>query len=99
MRADVQGDGGAPALAGRILARVQDCDGTVLADLRFLTEWDKGMVPSSGSILRMRQLRCANPAGAAASRRPDPKAPAEVPAALPTVLAAASAEPVRAGGA
>lgn len=99
MRADVQGDGGAPALAGRILARIQDCDGTVLADLRFLTEWDKGMAPSSGSILRMRQLLCANPGGAAASRHPGWKAPAEAPAALPAVLAAASAEPVRAGSA
>lgn len=35
MQADVQVDG-ASALAGRILDRIQNRDGTVLADLRFL---------------------------------------------------------------
>lgn len=92
MQTDVQADG-AFALAGRILDRIQNRDGTVLADLRFLAAWDRGLAASPGSILRLRQLRRANPAGAAAGRHPDPAATDEVSAAPPV----AAADPIRAG--
>lgn len=81
MHADVRAPDIAPALSSRILDRVQDSDGTVLADLRFLAAWDRGLARSLASILRIRQLLRANPAGDTATHRPDPATPARAPAA------------------
>ena len=92
MQADVQVDG-AYALAGRILDRIQNRDGTVLADLRFLAAWDRGLAALPGSILRLHRLRRANPAGAAAGRHPNPAATDEASAAPPVAVADA----IRAG--
>lgn len=93
MQTDVQVDG-ASALAGRILDRIKDRDGTVLADLLFLAAWDKGPASSPGTALRIRQLRRANPAGDAAGWHPNSKAQTETSAAPPVAVA----EPTRAGG-
>jgi hypothetical protein len=40
---------------------------TVIDDLLFLDAWEKGLVPWLGAILRVRQIRRANPAIVAGS--------------------------------
>ena len=58
------------ALGERIVARVQTLDGAVLDDLKFLAAWDAGQLPLLGNIVRVRQLRRANPPGGSPGRHP-----------------------------
>lgn len=54
-----------PAIAPSLM--VYAYNRTVIDDLLFLDAWEKGLVPWLGAILRVRQIRRANPAIVAGS--------------------------------
>lgn len=61
MHASHSPDDGPLALQQRIVDRVRLDDRSVLDDLQFLIEWDRGRVPWLSANLRMRQIYRANP--------------------------------------
>ena len=67
------------AIALRVFARVGHHNSSVFDDLNFLAAWEKGLVPWLSGILRMRQIRRANPIVALQSPPDRPMIPSWFP--------------------